>query len=326
MIEYNRVKHKTMIKENPMQRRQFLLTAALTAAAPAGLFAAAKSSWTSAPTVENVITSLHEAAQLQPGERLNLTIKNTDYAFRWCPPGTFLMGAPENATFPHAFSHKPQHKVTLTKGFWMLETPMSRQQWENITGNTSGECTEPNAPANEMTWFEIQDACKQLNAMNVAPADYEFALPSEAQWEYACRAGTQEDSKADGKKIEVVLVGEKLPDVYSLPENAWHIRGLRYGLWEWCEDMFYHHYWDWDTVDPIQVFIGWSRVIRGGVFGTFDGSFFRTDVPVGDRQPYAPDAPAWQGNGVRLVLVKDRAGEAERNQKQFEPLVRAKQV
>ena len=123
------------------------------------------------------------------GTRKALTIKGVEFAFRWCPAGTFTMGSPTSEA--ERFDDETRHKVTLTKGFWLLETSVTQGMYRAITGsNPSAFKSGDNYPVEQVSWFDCQSFCESLNALNVAPAGFEFRLPTEAEWEYACRAGT----------------------------------------------------------------------------------------------------------------------------------------
>ncbi|MGH9853137.1 MAG: formylglycine-generating enzyme family protein, partial [Blastocatellia bacterium] len=114
---------------------------------------------------------------------------------RWCPPGRFLMGSP-----PDEPEHRPdetQVEVRLTKGFWMGKYEVTQGQWKRLVGEFPGK--QPTGegddfPLVEVNYAEAEDFCKRLTEQGhksgALPKDWEFRLPTEAQWEYACRAGT----------------------------------------------------------------------------------------------------------------------------------------
>ena len=114
------------------------------------------------------------------GELMVLTIKGIKYPFRWCPPGTFEMGVGEGYL----------RHVMLTHGFWMLETEVTQAMWENIMRKNPSHFKGKKLPVEQVSWDDCQEFIKKLNGLKVAPKGYLFSLPTEAQWEYACRAGT----------------------------------------------------------------------------------------------------------------------------------------
>ncbi|MGL6225053.1 MAG: SUMF1/EgtB/PvdO family nonheme iron enzyme, partial [Thermoguttaceae bacterium] len=120
------------------------------------------------------------------GERKVLTIKGVEYAFRWCPAGTFEMGSPTSEK--DRGGDETQHQVTLSKGFWMLETEVTQEMWKSVMGSNPSGFKGKNLPVETVSWDDCQNFIKQLN--NSSPSGFKFSLPTEAHWEYACRAGT----------------------------------------------------------------------------------------------------------------------------------------
>ena len=131
------------------------------------------------------------ASNPAPGTRATLEIAGVEFPFRYCPPGTFTMGSPRTEDGREDEGVESQHEVTLTRGFWTLETPVTQGMWKAITGtNPSRFRLGDDYPAETVSWFAAQDFLEALNAANVAPPEFEFRLPWEAEWERACRAGT----------------------------------------------------------------------------------------------------------------------------------------
>ncbi|MBR4104867.1 MAG: SUMF1/EgtB/PvdO family nonheme iron enzyme [Thermoguttaceae bacterium] len=213
------------------------------------------------------------------GTREVLTIKGLVYAFRYCPPGTFLMGSPEDETGCF-YDEETQHRVKLTNGFWMLETPVTQAMWKSIMGgnpswfsSTDGvSCDEvsgfdtSNFPVDSVSWNDGQDFIRKLHSSGLMPAGFRFRLPTEAEWEYACRAGATGpysgsrldslgwyDSNSNGRTHEV---GTKSP-------NAWGLYDMHGNVWEWCADCF-GDYGSGSQTDPTGPSSGSHRVLRGG--------------------------------------------------------------
>jgi len=113
------------------------------------------------------------------GERMTLTIEGVEYTFRYCPPGTFAMG-----------NEPGEVSVTLSRGFWLLETEVTQQMWESVMGNNLSRFKGSKLPVEPVSWNDCQEYIMKLNDLSVAPKNFKFSLPTEAQWEYACRAGT----------------------------------------------------------------------------------------------------------------------------------------
>ena len=134
-----------------------------------------------------------EARAREAGERLVRTLDDLELAFRWCPAGSFMMGSPKEEKGHR--NDETQHPVTLSKGFWMLETPVTQEMWRRVMERDFVERQDRrssfykgvNYPMGCVSWDECQEFCRRLSnriGMNVT-------LPTEAQWEYACRAGTE---------------------------------------------------------------------------------------------------------------------------------------
>ncbi|MBR2003716.1 MAG: SUMF1/EgtB/PvdO family nonheme iron enzyme [Thermoguttaceae bacterium] len=219
------------------------------------------------------------------GERRVLNIEGVELAFRYCPAGTFTMGAP--ASESRAGDRERQHQVTLSRGFWISETEITQRMWKAICGNNPSVFQNDAHPVENVDWFDCQLFCVQLNE-RIAPqlTLFAFCLPTEAQWEYACRAGSVGrfcDGSEDGGQVGWVtdvdlnglvtqmgspweLVGQPSKPVARKKPNAWGIYDMHGNVAEWC--------WDWyadnayatnKPVDPTgPEFATGKRVIRGG--------------------------------------------------------------
>ena len=244
------------------------------------------------------------------GERQVLSIKNVDYAFRWCPFGTFTMGSP--ASEAERYNGETQHKVALSRGFWLLETPVTQGMWESVMGaNPSHFKGSKNLPVDSVSWDDCQEFIKKLNGLNIAPSGFRFSLPTESQWEYACRAGTTtpfhfggmlNGDKANcngnhpygtstkGKYLE------KTSEVDSYPSNAWGLLDMHGNVWEWCLD-WYGGYPSGAVTDPMGAERGSYRVLRGGSWN-FLAEYCRS----ASRHADGP-ADRYDSVGLRLSLV-----------------------
>ena len=188
------------------------------------------------------------------GERMVLKINGVDYAFRLCPSGNFMMG-----------SEPGEVSVTLSKGFWMLETEVTQEMWEKVMGNNPSNFKGAKLPVESVSWNDCQEYVKKLNDMKVAPAGFKFSLPTEAQWEYACRAGTT-TAYHFGDTLtqqQANFSGNQTKDVGSYPANAWGLKDMHGNVWEWCAD-FYGDYPSGAVTDPTGTPNGSHRVVRGG--------------------------------------------------------------
>ncbi|MCI5147200.1 MAG: formylglycine-generating enzyme family protein, partial [Candidatus Electrothrix sp. AR3] len=105
---------------------------------------------------------------------------------RWIPPGHFLMGSPEDE--PGRFDREgPQHPVTINQGFWMFDTPVTQALWQAVMGENPSRFKTPERPVEKVSWKDSQKFLKKINSQHFG---LNLSLPSEARWEYACRAGS----------------------------------------------------------------------------------------------------------------------------------------
>ena len=216
------------------------------------------------------------------GDRLELAIFGEVHAFRYCPPGTFLMGSPEDEE-EHLYD-ETLHEVTLTHGYWLGETPVTQKEWTAVMGKNPSYFTGDDLPVEQVSWNDCQEFFKQIQES--APLCYRFDFQTEAQWEYACRAGTTTpysfgircsgvECNCDGrrpygygdtrKRFEQVYLEMTTP-VRSYPPNPWGFYDMHGNVWEWCADWYDKDYYDADDVqtDPTGPSSGSSRVFRGG--------------------------------------------------------------
>ena len=197
--------------------------------------------------------------------------------FVYIQPGTFTMGSP--ADEPGRDSDETQHKVTLTKGFYMQTTEVTQGQWKAVMGNNpSGfkDCGD-NCPVENVSWNDAQKFIKKLNELDGGGNKYR--LPTEAEWEYAARAGgtttpfafgkclSTDDANYDGNyPLEGCPKGkdrEKTIPVGSLKANDWGLYDMHGNVWEWCED-WHGDYPTGSVTDSVGPEAGSGRVVRGG--------------------------------------------------------------
>ena len=184
--------------------------------------------------------------------------------FAWIPAGTFMMGSPKGEK-----QRRPdeiQHKVTLTKGFYMGVYTVTQEQWQEIMGNNPSRFMgEKNLPVENVYWDDCQEFCQKLRQRDKKP----YRLPTEAEWEYACRAGTitsfhfGETISTDQVNYWVNPNPGKTRPVGSFPANAFGLHDMHGNVWQWCQDR-YGDYAEKGAVDPPGPNMGEDRVIRGG--------------------------------------------------------------
>ncbi|MBP3693597.1 MAG: SUMF1/EgtB/PvdO family nonheme iron enzyme, partial [Thermoguttaceae bacterium] len=213
------------------------------------------------------------------GERMVKTVDGIEYAFRWCPPGSFLMGSPEDEL--GRYDNETQHSVTLTQGFWMLETEVTQAMWESVMGNNPSYFKGAQNPVEQVSWTDCDSFCKKLSSK----LGVEVSLPTEAQWEYACRAGTTTAYSFGSSASDLYRYGnycdssntsgfswqdkahndghDKTAPVKSYSPNAWGLYDMHGNVWEWCSD-WHGSYSESPTSDPTGPNSGSNRVNRGG--------------------------------------------------------------
>jgi formylglycine-generating enzyme len=166
---------------------------------------------------------------------------------RWCPAGRFRMGSP--LTEPERRADERQVDVTLTRGFWMGETEVTQRQWKEFAGTALprplNKGVGDDVPVYWVNYADAERFCERLTARSRASrefdGDWEFRLPTEAQWEYACRAGTT-TAFAFGETLQrsqANIDGTESVKVGSYRANAWGIHDMHGNVFEWVRD-WYH--------------------------------------------------------------------------------------
>ena len=220
----------------------------------------------------------------QYGLWMTFNYKGVRHLFRWCEPGTFLMGSPKDE--PQRGSDETQHPVTLSRGFWIAETPVTQALWEIFMGDNPSSFKGAELPVERVSWDDAQHFINKLNGMKSA---LQLCLPTEAQWEYACRAGTTTPfSFGDNITTDQVNYDGNYPynkgrkgefrnrtvEVKAFSPNAWGLYQMHGNVREWCQD-WYGQYPSQPVTDPRGAMSGIDRVLRGGSW-SFYGMFCRS--------------------------------------------------
>ena len=206
----------------------------------------------------------------------DLDIKGITQRFRWINPGTFMMGSPEFEKERDA--DEVQHQVTLSKGFWLADTIVTQELWQAIMSDNPSHFSENHHnPVERIDWNDVRYFIKKINNIDFGG---QVQLPTEAQWEYACRAGattpfsfgeniTPEHVNYNGDYPYVngkkgLYRGHTIP-VKSLPANLWGLYEMHGNVWEWCQDLWKESLSTVSVKDPlIDAHWGGRRVVRGG--------------------------------------------------------------
>ena len=219
--------------------------------------------------------------------------------FKLIPAGEFIMGSPEDDPIKQS-DETPQHRVRITEPFYLAIHEVTQEQYERVVGENPSRFKGPTRPVEHVSWDDATRFCEILSEMDEA---YDYRLPTEAEWEYACRAGTstryssgdQSDPacawSGDNSDRQTHPVGEKRP-------NAWGLYDMHGNVWEWCKDRYDTSYYGNSPLDdPTGPTTGSSRVGRGGGW-IGDGGGCRS----ASRLQLGPDG-RFGHVGFRVVLV-----------------------
>jgi formylglycine-generating enzyme required for sulfatase activity len=235
----------------------------------------------------------------QPGEVREFT--KLRIRFCWCPPGTFKMGSDAPGHLLNERSFEARH----SRGFWMQQTELTQEQYEQLMGVNPSHFRGTQNPVDSVTWTEATEFCRRLSAL---PPEKKhgnlFRLPTEAEWEYACRAGSTTAFCFGDDESGLGEYGwyhknsaQTTHPVGGKQANAWGLHDMHGNVMEWCRD-FYADYPAESATDPQGPDTGDKRVLRGG-------SWFQ--VPLwarsSHREAYTP-ATRYVGLGFRIVATE----------------------
>ncbi len=253
-----------------------------------------------------------QRAVQQLGLPLEVTTCETGIAFRLIPAGSFMMGSPSSEKWRG--DDEIGHQVTLTKPFYCGKYEVTQAQWQEVMGSNPSEFkrTSGHAPVERVSWEDCQAFVKKLCQLEGVP-EGTYRLLTEAEWECACRAGTETvccygndlgvhmlrmaNVHWEGENMYGVWLvrGDRTTDVGSFPPNAWGLYDTHGNVWEWCQD-WYGGYASGPVNDPLGPSSGDFRVIRGGSYDCnlflYCRSAVRNGSSPGDR---------WSTVGLRLA-------------------------
>ncbi|MCX6553454.1 MAG: SUMF1/EgtB/PvdO family nonheme iron enzyme [Candidatus Aminicenantes bacterium] len=219
---------------------------------------------------KSIVDRLRKAlpdTETHAGDVKKIIVNGVDFEMVWIPPGEFLMGSsPLGLMGKNNHDEVPQHKVAISKGFWLGKFEVTQRQWD-VAGYPLSyfKNVGPNAPVEMVSWTDCQKFIKKLNAKS----DSRFRLPTEAEWEYACRAGATVESPGNFDIFAWYIrnsggsthpVGQKHPNAFGLYDMLGNV-------WEWCEDWYSRiYYQNSPAINPPGPLVGSKRVNRGGSY------------------------------------------------------------
>lgn len=261
------------------------------------------------------------------------TLGEVTQRMRWIPPGRFMMGSPDDepgrsGESDDRLNEGPQHEVRISKGFWLFDTPVTQALWTEVIGSNPSRFVDPKRPVEQVSW---DDAMQFIERLNGLIPELNLVLPTEAQWEYACRAGTdtatyagpieilgqrnapvldaiawyggnsgvefelEEGQNSSGwpeKQYEHNRAGTH-PVGLKLP-NAWGLYDMLGNVWEWCADDL-RQYEAGAVTDPVGSLESLRRALRGGSWFD-DGRLVRAACRSAFRR-----GSQWDGTGFRCA-------------------------
>jgi formylglycine-generating enzyme required for sulfatase activity/serine/threonine protein kinase len=253
-----------------------------------------------------------QATGSKAGEEKAIKIaQGVSILFCWIPPGDFIMGSPEGEL--GRADDELLHRVTIRQGFWMAKTEVTQAQWRAVMGNNPSHFKGDDLPVESVSWNDIcGDLARTSGFLGRAnaktPDGLRFDIPTEAEWEYACRAQSTA-ALNNGKALTSIKTcmnlaelgwyegnsRNKLQAVGLKESNGWGLHDMHGNVWEWCAD-WYGTYPKGAATDPAGQSAGSGRVIRSGCW-----SLEPHKCRSGQRNSYSPEDRS-NGVGFRPVL------------------------
>ena len=235
----------------------------------------------------------------------DLNVNGVTFRLRWIPPGRFRMGSPKDE-LGRQDNEGPPHEVTISKGYWLADTPCTQAQWEAVLGENPSHFKGATRPVESIAWHQCVEFCERLRAR--APT-LSFRLPTEAEWEYACRAGTEtafndgsDCTEPAGKDPALDRLGwfdenskHETHPVRERDPNAWGLYDMHGNVWEWCLDgrRKYNETPETDALGPTDKSA--RRALRGGSIWILARTCRAACRSV--------DVPGYRGTGVGFRLA-----------------------
>lgn len=206
-----------------------------------------------------------EAGDDGGGRWATFEVNGVQARMRHIPPGRFWMGSPESDE-ESIDNERPRHEVTLTRGVWLAEVPCTQALWEAVMGDNPSHFKGAERPVEQVNWHDCQQFIEKLNGK---VRGLGARLPTEAEWEYACRAGTENSHYGELDAVAWYsdnIRGETQPVAQKQP-NAWGLYDMLGNVWEWTSDAERDYRTELVT-DP-SAGEGPLRVVRGGAWSLY---------------------------------------------------------
>jgi formylglycine-generating enzyme required for sulfatase activity len=252
-----------MPASRPSRTLRALCVAAAAACAGSGIASAEARVQPAPQAIERAIPDAQELAR-----RVTAVLAQVGYVS--VPPGEFLMGCSVGES-ECGEDEKPAHRVAITKGFEIARHEVTQAVWQVVMGTNPSNFKSPDRPVEQVSWSDVQEF---LAALNGRRDGYRYRLPTEAEWEYAARAGSTAAYHGSLDAIawygansggQTHRVGQKQP-------NAWGLHDMQGNVWEWCQDWYQDDYYRTlgaPALDPHGPASGQQRVLRGGSWYKF---------------------------------------------------------
>ena len=237
------------------EEREAALKAAAAKANKPAASTAAKPAATPVKRTTHTVSGFPFPSATKAGDRHVITVDDVEYAFRWCPSGTFTMGSPSSE--PGRNANEVAHSETIPTGFWIMETEVTHAMYDELMDLPAPSAALKNRPVSSVSWDKSRNFCDLLSRIT----GQNFTLPTEVQWEYACRAGStsaynfgaessslcKNGNYSDQSHAEVASPTpettkdaahndgfERSAPVKSFPPNAWGLYDMHGNVFEWC--------------------------------------------------------------------------------------------
>ncbi|MDA9962627.1 formylglycine-generating enzyme family protein [Opitutales bacterium] len=224
---------------------------------------------TSAPEPSRELSPAPVNLSTSAAEGKAFVIADLSMEMLWIKPGTFEMGSPSSEK--DRDDDETPHMVTLTQGFYLGKHEVTQSQWEKVSGSNPTHFKGGDRPVEKVSWPDVTSFCNKLTASERMagrlPAGMTYQLPTEAQWEYACRAGTKTSfsfgDELTSDQANIRGSPRETTDVGQYAANPWGFHDMHGNVWEWCAD-WYGAYPTGAGRDPVGPADGSYRVNRGG--------------------------------------------------------------